>query len=133
MIHGAPSYTTYPVTKMLCTFVNLDDINTVSVMIKNSYTVLYNKIFVLKTEPRDTFILTYNIDAVNISDTGLIPKTIIINRNKVTNTLYTINAVKKLMNQQPVIDWNLYKNRLLVLENDRMIEYPTSIHTIIHI
>jgi hypothetical protein len=85
------------------------------------------------------YICTYNIDAVNLSS---IPEnTLSIHRKKESNTLYTINALNEMIkllnggvvNNRYPIDWNQYKNTLLLTQDNRLKELKTKIFNIIEI
>ena len=117
--------------KLYCTFVEADEIeNNINYLI-NDYHILYNKIFVLESKHPDynKFILTYNIDNVNLKEDVFFKNTINVHRKKETNTLYTINAVN-IISMQKIgridpnfkINWNNYKNCLLLSKDNQLIE-----------
>ena len=48
--------------RLYCTFVPEEDIEKTTVKIKSSYTILFNKIFVLESLDGEKIMLTYNVD-----------------------------------------------------------------------
>jgi hypothetical protein len=76
--------------RLFCSFTTLDGIDPLVESITNSYTIMYNKMFVLYIKSTDEYVVTYNVEQGNVSD---IPdNTILVHRKKESNTLYTINA-----------------------------------------
>ena len=120
-------------SKMLATFIEPVNIDSDVDLIKKRYTILHDKIFVLRLKETQKVLLTYNVDSFNIIDRVLLGNTIIVNRNKKTNTLYTINAVKKLTKiNGDNINWDLYQNSLLILEDNVDLKvYTTEILAVI--
>jgi hypothetical protein len=87
----------------------------------------------------DEFVLTYNIDHGNISS---IPEnTILVHRKKESNTLYTINALNELIKSlnggvvdtRFPINWNHYKNTILLTQQNELRQLKTKIHQIIEL
>jgi len=109
-------------SQLLCTFSDAGQYQNDLCGIRESYTVLFNKVYILQNceNPNELF-LTYNID---LGDTRLdyMDKTISIHRKKEFNVLYTINAlnelIKKLNNgildTQFRVDWSKHANSLIV-------------------
>lgn len=112
-------------TQLLCTFARKSKLQDTVTLIKNTYVIIFEKIFVLKENVREEdsstkLMCTYNIEFIpkNI----ILPNTISLHRKKETNTLYTINAINdliKLLNDQKLdktfpIPWQNYKNCLLL-------------------
>lgn len=91
--------------------------------IHNRYSVVGKKVFVLFSvaSPNDLF-LTYNID-VGGAPVEHLRATILIHRNKDTNTIYTINALNSLirsLNEGRLdtsyrINWNDYTNSIILV------------------
>ena len=108
--------------QLLCTFSNVSDVKSDVNNIQLLYKI-HNKIFVFfnTIKPKELFV-TYNITHNN--DGESFPKfknTISIHRKKQTNTLYSLNALNTLIKEENgeldknfVIDWNLYKNSLII-------------------
>lgn len=124
--------------KLFCTFTAEDTLNETIQLINRKYSILYNKIFVLKSPESDELIITYNIDTGNSSG-SLIENTILLHRKKESNTLYTINALNNLirslnegiLNINYKVDWNDYKNTILLTQGSEVRKLNTSIHSII--
>jgi len=125
--------------KLFCTFTTLEDIDDLVYSIQSKYTVMYNKIFVLEVKNNNEYVLTYNIDQGNIS--SIPSNTILVHRKKESNTLYTINALNELiksLNDGVVdtrfqIDWQHYKNTILLTQQNELKQLRTKIHQIIEL
>ena len=74
--------------KLFCTFTTLEELDDLLNHITSTYSIMYNKIFVLHIKSNDEYVCTYNIEQGNTE--GLPPNTIMVHRKKDTNTLYTI-------------------------------------------
>ena len=84
-------------TQLLCTFSVPTDYKLLVEQVKSFYTLTNNKIFVFNNEKNNNELyLTYNILNSEFARKKL-PNTISIHRKKQTNTLYTLNAMNKLM------------------------------------
>jgi len=125
--------------RLFCTFTQLDDLDTLIYEVSNSYDVLYKKIFVLQVKSNEEYVITYNVDQGNISS---IPEnTILVHRKKETNTLYTINALNTLiksLNNGIVdtkfpIDWQHYRNCILLTQHNELKQLNTKIYKIINL
>jgi hypothetical protein len=125
--------------KLFCTFTNLDNIDDTVENIKNSYTIMYDKIFVLYIKSTDEYTITYNIDQSNMSS---IPyNTILVHRKKESNTLYTINALNELiktLNSGVVdsrfpINWQHYRNSILLTNQGDLKQLNTKIYKIVEL
>lgn len=123
--------------RLICTFVPYDEIDTFVEDIANQYTILYNKIFVLHVKSNDEYVCTYNVDQPNMHT---IPSnTILAHRKKETNTLYTINALNELIKQlnngvvdtSYRIDWQHYRNTILLTQQQELKLLRTKIHKIV--
>ena len=81
---------------MVCTFARTYEIDETLENIKDKFTVLNGKIFLLKTiSPQSELIMSYNIQMETRQD--FLPKSIMVHRKKETNTIYTINALNELI------------------------------------
>ena len=125
--------------KLFCTFTKLEDLDELVESITSQYSILYNKIFVLHVKSNDEYVCTYNIDQGNVNN---IPSnTILVHRKKESNTLYTINAlnelIKKLNNgivdTKFPIQWQHYRNTILLTQHDELKQLRTKIHKIIEL
>jgi len=125
--------------KLFCTFTTLEELDNLIDSITSKYKVMYNKIFVLHVKSNDEYVCTYNIDQGNVSD---IPSnTILVHRKKESNTLYTINALNELikrLNDGVVdtrfpIEWQHYRNTILLTQHDELKQLKTKIYKIIEL
>ena len=125
--------------KLFCTFTTLAELDGLLSHITTSYDVMYNKIFVLHIKSNDEYVCTYNIDQGNTGN--LPPNTIMVHRKKDTNTLYTINALNELIKKlnggvvdtKFPIDWQHYRNTILLTQHDELKQLKTKIHKIIEL
>lgn len=125
--------------KLFCTFTSLEDLDNLIDSITSKYKVMYNKIFVLHVKSNDEYVCTYNIDQGNVSD---IPaNTILVHRKKESNTLYTINALNELIKRlnggvvdtKFPIEWQHYRNTILLTQHDELKQLKTKIYKIIEL
>ena len=130
--------TFYDLNKLFCTFTSKDEIESVITTINRRYSILYNKIFILESPQSEELMCTYNIDMGNMSDAPL-PNTILLHRKKESNTLYTINALNTLiqslnggiLDKNYIVNWNDYKNCILLTSGPNIRRLDTAIHKII--
>jgi hypothetical protein len=125
--------------KLFCTFTTLDDLDDLVDSLTRSYTIMYDKIFVLEVKDNNEYVLTYNIEMANIAN---IPdNTILVHRKKESNTLYTINALNELIKKlnggvvdtRFQIDWQHYKNTILLTQQNELRQLKTKIYKIIEL
>ncbi len=127
--------------KLFATFSKKEDIETTLETIKGRYTILFNKIFILESKDSDELICTYNIDPGNLSSTTVLPNTILLHRKKESNTLYTINALNTLVktlnngvaDPNFKVEWNDYKNTILLTNGPDLRKLETTIHKIVNL
>ena len=127
--------------RLYCTFVEPNEINEISKKIQSSYKVLFDKIFVLESLDGEKIMLTYNVDLGNTNGEFAIGNTILVHRKKQTNTLYTINALNELINslnngvldKSYSINWNNYKNCILLVQAEGFKKIDTKIQEIINL
>ena len=85
-------------TQLLCTFTTKNNIDNTINKIKESYTIAFNKIYVLQNEDSvKELICTYNVESNDSVDYNLVTNTISLHRKKHSNTLYTINALNEVI------------------------------------
>lgn len=126
--------------KLFCTFTLIEDLDNTLGNISNSYTVLYDKIFVLQSPQSEELICTYNIDINNTTGTPML-HTILLHRKKESNTLYTINALNNLirtlnngrLDNSYIINWLNYKNSILLTSGEGVRKLDTTIYKIINL
>ena len=127
--------------RLYCTFTTIDAYEEVANTIQTSYVILFNKIFVLENLDGDKIMLTYNVDMNNSSTNNIIDNTILVHRKKQTNTLYTINALNELikslnngvLDKTFAIDWENYKNCILLIQTDGFNKIDTKIKDIVNL
>tara|TARA_R110000744_G_scaffold3594_1_gene13537 strand:+ start:6284 stop:6685 length:402 start_codon:yes stop_codon:yes gene_type:complete len=127
-------------TQLLCTFSNTRALTKTVDLVVETYDVLYNKVFVLKNV-NDTreLMCTYNVEAS--SDITILENTISLHRKKNTNTLYTINALNRLIESVNngvldttfQVDWENYRNCMLLTNDAGLKRVDTEVHEIIYI
>jgi hypothetical protein len=126
--------------KLFCTFSPKDKLEEVLDTIKSEYIIMYGKIFVLESEESDEFLCTYNIE-VQDGNTRVLPNTILLHRKKETNTLYTINSLNLLIKSlnEGILDtsfrveWQNYRNTVLLTQGDDLRKLSTKIHKIVNL
>lgn len=123
--------------RILCTFTAEKNLGILVENIRNNYTLLYDKIFVLDLEDSKEIIVTYNVD---IPNTKTFPEnTVLVHRRKETNTLYTINALNVLIgslnngvsNKDYMLNWMNYRNSLLLTRDHIFCKINTKLRNII--
>ena len=129
-------------TQLLCTFATKDILEDILEQIESVYEIVFDKIYVLQNEDNvDELMCTYNVDATNAVDYNKVPGTISLHRKKLTNSLYTINALNELIRtvNNGVLDttfqveWDNYRNCILTTAEDGLKRIDTEVDEIIHI
>ena len=110
--------------QLLCTFSNSVQYTDILKDIPQQYKLIDNKIFIFANENnlRELY-LTFNVEKNDLNNR--FKGTISIHRKKQTNTLYTLNAMNKLIADENngvydknfQLSWELYKNSI-ILTND---------------
>jgi hypothetical protein len=125
--------------KLFCTFTDPKNLDVLVEDIKAKYSIIYNKMFVLEIIGKEEYVITYNVEHANVS---YIPEnTILVHRKKESNTLYTINALNELIKKlnggvvdtKFAINWNHYKNCILLTQHNELNQLNTKIFKIIEI
>ena len=102
-------------------------------------TIVFDKIYVFQNgNDENQLICTYNVEYEEDFIQGS-HDTISLHRKKMTNTLYTINALNDLirelndgrLDKNFQINWSNYQNCLLLTNENGLNKIPTKIHTII--
>ena len=125
--------------RLYCTFITSKEIEETINKLQSSYTILFNKIFILESLDGEKIMLTYNVDMNNSSTNNIIDNTILVHRKKQTNTLYTINALNELikslnngyLDKTYTINWNDYQNCILLIQTEGFNKIDTKIREII--
>ena len=109
-------------TQLLCTFTTKGDLETTLQQIRETYTIVYNYIYVLQNKANlEELFVTYNIDTTKQPNKPL-AGTILIHRKKESNTLYTINALNELIREENggtldkgfQLDWTKFRNCIIL-------------------
>ena len=125
--------------KLFCTFTDLEGLDALIDGIKEKYHIIYNKLFVLEIIGKDEYVVTYNVEQANV---GSLPEnTILVHRKKESNSLYTINALNELIKKlnggvvdtSYQIDWQHYKNCILLTQHNELNQLNTKIYKIIEV
>lgn len=107
--------------QLLCTFTNSKDFRQTAEEIQKFYEIYSKRIFAFSNikNPKEIY-LTYNVMNMQRGSPKF-PNTILIHRKKQTNTLYTLNAMNRLIEEENgradssyVVNWNLYENSLII-------------------
>ena len=127
--------------RLYCTFATLDNFEEITNTIQESYVILFNKLFVLESLDGEKIMLTYNVDRNNSTRDSMVDNTILVHRKKQTNTLYTINALNEVimglnggvLDKSFAVDWNDYRNCILLIQTDGFNRIDTKVKTIINL
>jgi hypothetical protein len=126
-------------TQLLCTFTKRDELQIVLEKIRQTYTIVYNYIYVLQNKSNlDELYITYNIDT-QYKPTAPLKDTILVHRKKQSNTLYTINALNELVKEENggkldksfEIDWEKFRNTIIVTNTEGTKKLSTRIFEVI--
>ena len=126
-------------SQLLCTFTTKEKLDETVKEIVNSYTIIFNKVYVLQNEDNiNELICTYNVDTTEKVDSHKVSGTISLHRKKHSNTLYTINALNEciknlnngILNPKFMIPWENFKNMLLITNSDGLNKINTRIYKI---
>jgi len=130
-------------TQLLCTFTNKKDIDEIIKKIISSYSICFDKIYVLQNEDVvNELICTYNVDISDSKiDYNLVENTISLHRKKYSNTLYTINALNEViknlnngvLNKDFTVPWENFRNMIMVTNSEGLNKINTRIYKIIDI
>ena len=129
-------------TQLLCTFTTNKKLDQTLMDISSKFNVIYEKIYVLQNEDKHhELICTYNVEKNRALDFNAVANTISLHRKKITNTLYTINALNELIMEinNGVLDtkfelpWEMYKNMILITNKEGLSRISTRILKIINI
>ena len=123
--------------KLFCTFVSKEHLNQALEIIKREFNIKYNKLFILDSLDTNEYIITYNVEEENIQNP--LSNTILVHRKKDYNTLYTINALNQVimsvnngvLDKNLTIPWDLYRNCILLTEDNRLKRINTKLHKVI--
>lgn len=124
-------------TQLLCTFTNESEFEGVVNTVMSTFDLFSRKIFVLKLQPSNELVISYNIIPSRVS---FLPSTIMVHRKKESNTMYTINALNRLivdengqLDKSYQIDWDKYRNSVILTDGDGYKVMKTSLFRIIDV
>ena len=128
-------------TQLLCTFTKRNNFyETINIIIACN-DIVFDKIYVFQNEKdHHQLICTYNVEYDEDFVQG-IQDTSSLHRKKNTNTLYTINALNDLIRELNdgkldktfPIQWENYKNSLLLTNDEGLNKIPTRIYSIVDV
>ena len=127
--------------RLYCTFTTLNDYEEIANVIQTSYVILFDKLFVLESLDGEKIMITYNVDMNNSAVDSIVDNTILVHRKKQTNTLYTINALNEVikslnggvLDKSFAVDWNDYRNCILLIQTEGFNRIDTKVKTIINL
>lgn len=123
--------------RLFLTFTTENEIDRLIQDITRKYTVIYRQVFVLSIQDSPEYVCTYNIEEGNTHD--IPPNTILVHRKKESNTLYTINALNRLieslnggfLDKKFPITWKDYQNSILLTHEGELKQLSTKIYKVI--
>ena len=126
-------------TQLLCTFTTKEELKNTLQLIRETYHIVYNYIYVLQNKGNlDELFITYNIDT-QYQPTYPLRDTILVHRKKQSNTLYTINSLNEvvkelnggIMDKNFTVDWDKFKNCIIVTNTEGVKKISTRIYEVI--
>ena len=125
-------------TQLLCTFTNEGEFEGLVDRILSDFELFSRKIFVLKLDPSKELVISYNIIPNSVK---FLPSTIMVHRKKESNTMYTINALNRVISDENggvldksyQVDWQKYRNSVILTDGDGYKIMKTSLFRIIDV
>lgn len=125
-------------TQLLCTFTNEGEFENIVDTILNTFDLFSRKVFVLKLDPSQELVVSYNIIPNSVK---FLPSTIMVHRKKESNTMYTINALNRLitvenggvLDKSYQVDWQRHRNSVILTDGDSYKIMRTSLFRIIDV
>ena len=126
-------------TQLLCTFTTQHNLEQSIRDITKNFKVVFDKIYVLQNEEKQKeLICTYNVNKDDKIDFNSVNNTISLHRKKITNTLYTINALNTLIKElnggvldtSYRINWPDYRNCILLTKGPELKRINTKLYRI---
>jgi hypothetical protein len=125
--------------RLFATFTQQDVLDKLVQDLSNTYTIMYRKMFVLFVKSTNEYVVTYNVEQGNVD--SIPTNTILVHRKKESNTLYTINALNDLIKKLNggvvdttfKIDWQHYKNCILLTQHGEVKQLNTKIYKIVEL
>jgi archaellum component FlaC len=128
-------------SQLLCTFTDIDGLEATVQKIQSAYSLVFNKIYILENvEDENQLVLTYNVTRETSNPIDPPVSTISVHRKKQTNTIYTINAINKLienklgrLDKSYKIEWEDLRNSVLVTAYGELKVVNTKLSSIIEL
>lgn len=125
--------------QLICLFTTEEELDHTVTMISKTYTVIYNRVFVLSIAESDELVCSFNVERE--MQRKQLPSAMLVHRKKETNTLYTINSLNALIRSENggvidpkySVDWSKYANCLLVTSNNELRKLQTKVYQIINL
>lgn len=125
--------------QLICLFTTEEELDHTVTMISKTYTVVYNRLFVLSIADSDELVCSFNVEKE--MQRKQLPSAMLVHRKKETNTLYTINSLNALIRSENggvldskfSVDWTKYSNCLLVTSNNELRKLQTKVYQIINL
>lgn len=126
-------------TQLLCTFTTESSFEDLLTKIFDGYQLFSRKIFVLKLEPSKELVISYNI--IPNRENKFLPNSIMVHRKKESNTIYTINALNRLIkdlnggveDKKYQVNWNDYRNSIILTDGDGYKTMATKLFRIVDV
>jgi hypothetical protein len=131
------TFTDFMNNRLFATFTQQNEIDELINNLSTTYNIMYKKMFILFVKSTNEYVITYNVEQGNVDNIPL--NTILVHRKKESNTLYTINALNDLIKKlnggvvDPTyrIDWQHYKNCILLTQHGDVKQLNTKIFKIV--
>jgi len=125
--------------RLFATFTQQNYLDDLIKTLSSTYSIMYNKMFVLFVKSTNEYVITYNVEQGNVD--SIPSNTILVHRKKESNTLYTINALNDLIKKlnggvvDPTykINWQHYKNCILLTQHGEVKQLNTKIYKIVEL
>lgn len=125
-------------TQLLCTFTNESEFENLVDSILKEFELFSRKIFVLKLDPSKELVVSYNIIP---NSAKFLQSTIMVHRKKESNTMYTINALNRLittenggvLDKSYQVDWQKYRNSIILTDSNGYKVMKTTLFRIIDV
>jgi hypothetical protein len=126
-------------TQLLCTFTTESSFEDLLTKIFDGYQLFSRKIFVLKLEPSKELVISYNI--IPNREIKFLPNSIMVHRKKESNTIYTINALNRLIkdlnggveDKKYQVNWNDFRNSIILTDGDGYKTMATKLFRIVDV
>lgn len=113
--------------RLLCTFTNEVYLENTVEFLTSNYSIKGGRIFLINILDQPDVICTYGLELGNIS--RFPRKTILVHLKMETSTLYTIDALNRIiineigvLNKNHRINWELYKNSILLTDSENALK-----------